>query len=253
MSDTMEQGKFDDNFPTGPPSTKSGILFNKNDIEKLVGMPIIDFSYYLTAFSYNALEEGGPTYERMEFVGDSVLGFIIAKYLYDNFPEKDEGVLTRLRVKFVSGKFLSGIAFDLGLHNYIIMNQKGLYRGWHTNPSILEDVFEALIGAIYLDLGINAARHFFMTALDKHTNIHDLLIDTNYKYRLTKHLRQMQLPKPVFVTTFERGGANSLFVVDVMVGEQKASTGTGKSRKDAEQNGSKLALEFLGVPEEYIQ
>jgi ribonuclease-3 len=63
----------------------------------------------------------------------------------------------------------------------------------------------------------------------------------------------MQLSKPVFVTTFERGGANSLFVVDVMIGEQKVSTGTGKSRKDAEQNGSRLALEFLGVPEEYIQ
>ena len=85
-----------EDFP-GPPSTKSGIMFTKEDIEKLTGLPVVNFSYYFTAFSYNAIEEGGSTYETLEFVGDSVLGFIIAKYLYDTFPGKGEGVLGRAR------------------------------------------------------------------------------------------------------------------------------------------------------------
>jgi len=236
----------------GPPSTQSGIMFTKEDIEKLIDMPVVNFSYYFTAFSYNSIEEGGTTYETMEFVGDSVLGFIIAKYLYDTFPGKGEGVLTRLRTKLVSGKFLSKLAIDLGLHEFIIMNQKGLHRGWNKNPRIVEDVLEALIGAIYLDLGIPAARHFFMSALQKHANMHDIMTDTNYKDRLLKYARTVDLGKPEFVTTFERGGGSPSFVVDVLLNGRKVSEGTGRSRKDAEQNGSKIALRNFGIHDEYI-
>lgn len=238
-------------FP-GPPSTKSGIMFTKEDIEKLTGLPVVNFSYYFTAFSYNSIEEGGATYETMEFVGDSVLGFIIAKYLYDTFPGKSEGVLTRLRTKLVGGKFLSKLALDLGLHDFIIMNQKGLYKGWNKNPRIVEDVLEALVGAIYLDLGIPAARQFFMTALNKHANMHDIMTDTNYKDRLLKYARSVDLGKPEFVTTYERGGGSPSFVVDVNLNGRKVAEGTGRSRKDAEQNGSRTALHNFGVKEEYI-
>lgn len=236
----------------GPPSTKSGIMFTKGDIEKLTGLPVVNFSYYFTAFSYNSIEEGGTTYETLEFVGDSVLGFIIARYLYDTFPGKGEGVLTRLRTKLVGGKFLSKLALDLGLDNFIIMNQKGLHKGWNKNPRIVEDVLEALIGAIYLDLGIPAARQFFMTALQKHANIHDIMTDTNYKDRLLKYARSVDLGKPEFVTTYERGGGSPSFVVDVHLSGRKVAEGTGRSRKDAEQNGSRTALHNFGVKEEYI-
>ncbi|AAC96831.1 RNase III [Paramecium bursaria Chlorella virus KS1B] len=252
FKDQVQIPNTDDNFPEGPPSTKSGVMFTKEDVEYLIGMPIIDFSYYKTAFSYNAIVEGEATYERMEFVGDSVLGFIIARYLYDNFPGKDEGFLSRLRTKFVSGKFLSSIALRMGLHNYVIMHQKGLYRGWNTNPRILEDVFEALMGAIYFDLGINAAKQFFMTTLAKYADMQSLMLDTNYKDRLLKHTRKVELPRPEFVSVFEKGGANPSFIVDVVINGQKISTGTGKSRKDAEQNASKIALHTMGVPEEFI-
>lgn len=236
----------------GPPSTASGVLFTKEDIEKLIGLPVVNFSYYFTAFSYNSIEEGGATYETLEFVGDSVLGFIIARYLYDTFPGKGEGVLTRLRTKLVSGKFLSKLAIDLGLHDFIIMNQKGLHKGWNKNPRIVEDVLEALIGAIYLDLGIPAARQFFMSALQKHANMHDIMTDTNYKDRLLKYTRSVELGKPEFVTTYERGGGSPSFVVDVNLNGRKVSEGTGRSRKDAEQNGSRIALQNFGISEEYI-
>lgn len=241
----------DDFFP-GPASTKSGVLFTQRDIENLIGFPIIDFSYYITAFSYNALEEGGKTYETLEFVGDSVLGFIIARYLYDTFPGKDEGVLTRLRTKLVGGKFLSKLSLDLGLQNYIIMNQKGLHKGWYTNPRIAEDVLEALIGAIYLDLGIPAARQFFMSLLQKYGNMHDILTDRNYKDRLRNYSRLICMGTPEFVTTFERGGTLPSFIVDVLLSGKKVSEGVGKTKKDAEQDGSRKALYNFGIGDEYI-
>jgi len=236
----------------GPPSTPSGRLFSQSDVEKLIGFPIINFDYYFTAFSYNSIEENGKTYETLEFVGDSVLGFIVAKYLYDNFPGEGEGVLTRLRTKLVGGKFLSKLAIDLGLHNFIIMNQKGLHRGWYKNPRIVEDVLEALIGAIYLDLGIPAARQFFMSALQKHGNMHDIMTDTNYKDRLLKYSRSIDLGRPEFVTTYEKGGADPHFIVDVLLNNKKVGEGTGRSRKDAEQCASRMALKNFGVKEEYI-
>lgn len=241
----------DDLFP-GAASTKSGVLFTQCDIENLIGFPIIDFSYYITAFSYNSIEEGGKTYETLEFVGDSVLGFIIARYLYDAFPGKDEGVLTRLRTKLVGGKLLSKLSLDLGLQNYIIMNQKGLHKGWYMNPRIVEDVLEALIGAIYLDLGIPAARQFFMSLLQKYGNMHDILTDRNYKDRLLKYSRSICMGRPEFVTTFERGGVSPSFVVDVLLSGKKVSEGVGKTKKDAEQDGSRKALCSFGIGDEYI-
>jgi len=244
--------KFDDNWPEGSPGTKSGRLFTKEDIEQLIGMPVINFDLYIIAFSYNPIEEDGESLERLEFLGDSVLGFLIAKYLYDTFPDKNEGVLTRIRVKFVSGKFLSKLSAEMELHNYVIMSQKGLYRGWHTNPKILEDVFEALIGAIYLDLGINAARQFFMGALMKHVNLHELLVDSNHKDRLAKHCRRLEIGKPEFVTHFERGGTNSLFVVGVTVDGRTLAEGSGTTRKDAEQEACCNALFSMGIGMEFI-
>lgn len=250
--ESVDEPKYDDNWPEGPPSTKSGVMFTSEDIAHLIGMPVGDFGLYVTAFSYNPILEGGETFERLEFLGDSVLGFLIAKYLYDTFPGKNEGILTRIRVKFVSGKFLSKLALNLGLHNYIIMSQKGLYRGWNTNPKILEDAFEALIGAIYLDGGINAAKHFFMTTLAQHANIQELLIDSNHKDRLAKHCRRLSMGRPEFVIQFERGGANSLFIVGVHVDGNKFAEGSGTTRKDAEQDACNKALLHMGIGNEYI-
>jgi ribonuclease-3 len=245
--------KFDDNWPEGGPSTKSGILFSKEDIERLVGMPVIDFSLYVTAFSVNPIIEGAESLERLEFLGDSVLGFLIARYLYDNFPGVNEGILTRIRVRFVSGKFLSKLAGNIGLGNFVIMSQKGLYRGWNNNPKVLEDSFESLIGAIYLDLGLNAAKYFFMNVLGKHANLRELLVDGNHKDRLSKYARLMELAKPSYETIFERGGMNSFFQVSVSTDGRKLAEGTGTTRKDAEQEAARLALLNFGVGDEYIQ
>jgi ribonuclease-3 len=245
----------EDNF-NDPPSTSSGVMFTKEDIEKLIGFEIVNFELYKTAFSYNDLdgdeETSASRYERMEFIGDSVLQFVVTKFLYDSFPGKNEGFLSKLRTKFVSGKFLSVIAWRLRLHEFIIMNQKGLMRGWNTTKRILEDTFEALMGAIYLDLGITAARQFFLNIIMIHADISELLIDSNYKYRLLKHARKANISKPNFVTVFERGGLHSLFIVEIHIDDKVIASGQASSRKDAEQISAKKALESFGVFDEII-
>ncbi len=237
-----------------PPSTASGMPLTRETIERIVGSPVLSFELYETAFTQkSAVGPDRPqSYERLEFVGDSVLNFVIAKFLYDSFPDKDEGFLTKLRTKLVSGKFLSTVSWRLGLHEYVVMNQKGLYRGWNANHSILEDVFEALIGAIYLDLGIATARDFIMMILRTQADLNDILVDTNHKDRLSKHLKKLNMDSMVFETLHETGGANASFVVSVSSGGKLLATGDGKTKKDAEQAASKKALVLLGVPDELI-
>jgi ribonuclease-3 len=237
-----------------PPSTASGLQLTRHVIERMLGFPIVTFELYETAFTQkSAVGPDRPqSYERLEFVGDSVLNFVIAKFLYDSFQDKDEGFLTKLRTKLVSGKFLSMVAWRLGLHEFVIMNQKGLSRGWNANLSILEDVFEALIGALYLDLGIVVARDFIMNIVRTYADLNDILVDTNHKDRLAKYLKKMEMDPVGFETLHETGGANAAFVVSVSSGTRVLATGEGKTKKDAEQAASKNALVMLGVPDELI-
>jgi ribonuclease-3 len=246
---TIAPDEFDD-----PPSTASGVPLDRHMIERMLGFPIVTFELYETAFTQkSAVGPNRPqSYERLEFVGDSVLNFVIAKFLYDSFPDKDEGFLTKLRTKLVSGKFLSMVAWRLGLHEFVIMNQKGLSRGWNANLSILEDVFEALIGALYLDLGIAVARDFIMAIVGTYADLNDILLDTNHKDRLVKHLNKMEMDPIAFETLHETGGANAAFLVSVSSGTRVLATGEGKTKKDAEQAASKNALTILGVPDELI-
>jgi ribonuclease-3 len=93
-------------------------------------------------------------FETLEFIGDSVLGFVITKFLFDQYENKQEGFLTKARTKLVRGETLANIASKLELYKWVQMDEKGMRNGWNKNPKILEDVFESLVGAIYMDLGL---------------------------------------------------------------------------------------------------
>lgn len=236
-----------------PPSTIGGLPLRQIDVERITGVPIVSFNPYITAFTHkSACQHGGDSYERMEFVGDSVLNFVVAKYLFDNFPDKDEGFLTRLRTKLVSGKFLSTLAWKIGLQHLIVMNQKALSKGWNANHRILEDVFEALVGAVYLDLGMIAARDFILTTIRQHADFNDVMVDTNHKDRLSRHLRKLGSPPAAFNVIHENGGVNALFVVEAATNGTVIGRGKAKTKRDAEQHASQDALRRLGVPDETI-
>jgi ribonuclease-3 len=140
--------------------------FNQQDIENLVGTKIKNLSLYQRAFTHkSALKEYdqfNESFETLEFMGDSVLGFIITKFLFDRYEKRQEGFLTKARTKLVRSETLAAIALKLGLNNMVLMDEKGQRNGWNNNPKILEDVFEALVGAIYMDLGLLHAKEFVL-------------------------------------------------------------------------------------------
>ena len=159
--------------------------FPRSEIERLIGTKMKNENVYIRAFThksalkkYKGLE---GSYETLEFMGDSVLGFIITKFLFDRFEDRQEGFLTKARTKLVRGKTLCEIAERLQLHAWILMDDKGIRNGWNTNANILEDVFEALVGAIYMDLGIIHAKTFVFSAFQSiFESIEKSLADDNY-------------------------------------------------------------------------
>ena len=124
----------------------------QSKLEDLVGTKINNLTLYQKAFTHKSAikeyEELNDSFETLEFMGDSVLGFVITKFLFDKFEAKQEGFLTKARTKLVRSETLAGLARKLGLHEWVLMDEKGMRNGWNNNPKILEDVFEALVGAI---------------------------------------------------------------------------------------------------------
>lgn len=187
-------------------------------------------------------------YERLEFMGDALLGVIIACYLYDRFPSEDEGRLTRLRSTLVRQDSLAAIAKDLKLGEHLILGSGEMKSGGHRRESILADAVEALIGAIYLDSAdLNVVRDvvlkwyapYLLTLEPK-----DTLKDP--KTRLQELLQGKRLPLPEYTLTAAQGEAhNQTFTVECRVEGASITVGHGQSRRYAEQSAASQLLELL--------
>ena len=142
------------------------MIIDRETIENLVGTKISKIDLYQKALTHkSALKENEKldgSFETLEFIGDSVLGFVITKFLFDRYENKQEGFLTKARTKLVRGETLANIATKLKLYNWVQMDEKGMRNQWNKNPKILEDVFESLVGAIYMDLGLLHAKQFIL-------------------------------------------------------------------------------------------
>ena len=216
--------------------------FDRSKIEQLVGTKIRDVSLYQRAFTHkSALKKYkcGASYETLEFMGDSVLGFIITRYIFEKYPNEQEGFLTKLRTKLVRGTTLAEIAERLELQEWILMDDKGIRNSWNTNPHILEDVFEALIGAIYLDIGMVHAKKFVFAAFDK---VSVSLTDDNYKDQLMRKCQAEKLPLPEYLVRNQY--PNGTFHIEVIVNGLPAGSGFGMTKKQAEQNAAECALKY---------
>lgn len=214
----------------------------QSQIEDLVGTKIKNLSLYQKAFTHKSAikeyEELNESFETLEFMGDSVLGFVITKFLFDRYEEKQEGFLTKARTKLVRSETLAAIAHKLGLHDLVLMDEKGMRNGWNSNPKILEDVFEALVGAIYLDLGLAHAKQFILRIYEnpKFVNMQSIMVDDNYKDHLMRYCQTNNLPLPDY-RVFSHD--NGLFTIDVFVDNVFLGRGSAKSKKQAEQNAAK--------------
>ena len=175
----------------------------KPQIEQLVGTKIKNLDLYQKAFTHKSAlkeyEQLNESFETLEFIGDSVLGFVITKFLFDQYESKQEGFLTKARTKLVRGETLANIAKILGLEKMVVMDEKGMRNGWNNNPKILEDVFEALIGALYMDLGLLHAKEFVLRIYNdpKYIDLNLIMIDDNFKDHLMRYcqLNNWQLPE----------------------------------------------------------
>jgi ribonuclease III len=187
------------------------------------------------------------SYERLEFLGDSVLDLIITEVLFERFTEKDEGFMTQMRSKLVKGDALAGYSRQLGLPKVVELGERARGQGIENSTSILGDVFEALIGALYKDRGYAVTRRFIEGVLDNHLDIKEVAaLDDNYKSILMEYAQAKRLKIPMYRVIQEDGPAhNRTFVVEVLVGDNKAGEGSGKSKKIAEQEAARVAYERL--------
>jgi ribonuclease-3 len=222
---------------------------DKNDIDSLVGTKVKDVSLYLRAFTHkSALKKYTLTesFETLEFMGDSVLGFVITKMLFDKYEELQEGFLTKARTKLVRGNTLAHIARCLNLQKWILMDDKGSRNGWNNNDKILEDAFEALVGAIYMDLGLLHAKQFILKIYNNPDiiNMEQIMIDDNYKDRLMRFCQTNKLELPQYPVDSHIDG---VFVVSVIVNERSIATGEARNKKQAEQNAAERALTIMGL------
>lgn len=225
----------------------------KELLENTFGFPIIDFpGPYLVAFTHKSVSSyyKRPSYERLEFLGDSILSFTVAKFLYDTFPEAQEGDLTKIRTRLTRSETLAYLAEKLLLDRFVYMSGKGLYRKWNRNKRILEDLMESTIGAVYLDQGLAQARNFILGLIERYIDMDDMLKDRNFKDGLLRYSHAHALPLPVYesemrVHTDEKERRIKDFHVRVEV-RGHVGYGTGKTKKSAEQEAAKDVLVKLG-------
>lgn len=180
-------------------------------------------------------------YERLEFLGDAVLGAIVAELLYKFFPTKDEGFLTRVRSKVVSRESLNDLAIHIGL-NKAVVAKSDISRNKH----IYGDVFEAFIGAMFLDQGFVHTKRFIEKFIfPNFFNIHDLVsVDTNYKSRLIEWAQKNKVE--LSFNTEESGqGRRNKFCCVVCIGEEEKGRGYGSSKKEAEQDAAQKVIHLL--------
>ena len=189
-------------------------------------------------------------YERLEFLGDAILGAIVAELLYKFFPNKDEGFLTRLRSKVVSRESLNELAINIGLDKAVVA-KSDISRNKH----IYGDVFEAFIGAMFLDQGFGNTKRFIEKFIfPNFFNIKDLVtVDTNYKSRLIEWGQKNKI-NIQFRTEESNRGRRNKFSCLILLDDEEKGRGEGSSKKEAEQNAAKIVVDLLtSEAEGYIE
>lgn len=229
-------------------TTKPGDKDFKNWIRSVSGYTPKNLSLYQQAFFHSSVsvKRSGATVsnERLEFLGDAVLGAIVADYLFSLFPYKDEGFLTQLRSKIVNGQSLKELAIKFGFNNFL---QATLTKDEKTKSSAYGDAFEAFIGALYLDLGFDKTKVFVIQRIIKiHIDL-DELVKTNqdYKSQLQIYCQKNKLSLEYKLLSEERIGSNKMYVIEVHINNKAYTKFESYSKRTAEQKAAQLTLEEL--------
>lgn len=232
---------------------KSLLSFSKNksdaqlkkSLKTLLGFTPKNISLYKQAFLHSSTR-GSVNNERLEFLGDAVLGAVIAEHLFKLYPYKDEGFLTQLRSKIVNGQNLQHLALKLGIDKHL---KVGLKESEKSKSSVYGDAFEALIGAVYLDKGFVVCKNFILKRIIKmHVDIDELMnTDSDFKSMLQIHCQKNKLTLEYRLLSEEQKGKTKVFTVQVFIDNKPYVKFENYSKRVAEQKAAQLTLEELGV------
>lgn len=220
-------------------------------LEKLVGFNIKDKSYFIQAFMHRSFLEQHSDYdvsnERLEFLGDSVLSLAVAEYLFESFPDKDEGFLTKVRSKLVNRAALAEAAEQIDLASFILVSKNLSNNFENGSRTVMADALEALIGAVYLDNGLDAAKEFIeRIIIDPNSKTGVYLKDENFKSQLLEYAQANHMENPVYTVVKEEGPQhNRVFTIKVSIDNTEYGRGKGKNKKSAEQNAAQAAFQKL--------
>lgn len=196
----------------------------------------------LTHRSYAAETNSSEQNERMEFLGDSILSAVVADYLYQKYPDEDEGRLSQLKSQLVSRHNLAIWAKKLKLGNFILISKGEEANGGRKRESLLSNAFEAVIAAIYLDAGFFAAKKFIFNYLIQQRR----MVITDAKSKLQEYIQSTYRTLPEYRVVSESGPDHErVFEVGVFLKKEPIGTGTGLSKKAAEQAAAKNALKTM--------
>lgn len=220
------------------------------DITKLLDSIQIrprDISIYELALTHSSFNADAKTkhhdYERLEYMGDAVLGFVIADLIYECHPDMDQGLMSKLRSHLVQSKSLANYARKIQLQDYVLAGHSIDQESIVKSNKILEDVFEALIGAIYLDQGIKKAYSYIKWIFYNDVKFAPLDELTDFKTRLQEEMQSEFRDSVTYKLIKEEGPAHDkIFVSEVYFNDEPLARGTGKTKKASEQDAAKNAL-----------
>ena len=191
-------------------------------------------------------------YERLEFLGDSILGYTVAKYMYIRYPDQTEGFLSKMRTKIVNGKMLGYLAENIGFSKYAIISKQIEDINGRTNYKIMEDIFEAFIGALFIDSNdITIVEKWIINVIQKHIDFVDLIMkNTNYKDSLISYMQNRYQDMPRFFETNVSHNNLSQKIFTYIVKDRNNNilgSANGTNKKEAENNCAYEALRYYGI------
>ncbi|BDC52463.1 ribonuclease 3 [Bryobacterales bacterium F-183] len=239
-------------LPTG--SSTTGSTVSIDELESDIGYRFRNRELLLRALTHrsriyekNPPGTGQNDNEQLEFLGDSILGFVISEYLIRRFPGHPEGRLSKLKAHLVSATRLYEVAQSLNLGDYLILGRGEEMSGGREKRALLADAIEAIIAAIYLDSGMDDARRFIEDQVPGPELFEDGEITTSdHKSALQELAQALKLPQPKYTILSEEGPEHAkMFTVEVRVGKDWVSKAQGNSKKSAGQKAAQLVLNQL--------
>ncbi len=227
--------------------------FNKQlkALEEILQVNITMPKYFVKAITHRSYLGISPeldkSNERLEYLGDAVLGLVVAEHFFKTNNKKSEGYLTKARAKMVNSNILAAAAKRLKFEKIVLFDKRYINESEKGINTIIADTFEAIIAAIYLNHGLEEASRFIhKNLINPFIETEKFLEDKNYKGQLLEFTHAKKFTQPVYKLVNEEGPEHAkIFTINVFVDEKKCGEGKGKNKKEAEQNAAKNALLFF--------